>query len=85
MQVMGSVAREHHFAGPLQRLCEPEIGIRYGCKHLAKFVGRYSQLNDAIAAYNAGAPVKGMDGLYKNNQYVVKVTNLIEDIRQKGI
>lgn len=82
MQVMGSVAREHHYSGPLQRLCEPELGIRYGCKHLQKFVEKYSNQNDAIAAYNAGSPIKSMDGLYKNNEYVVKVRELLDNIKQ---
>ena len=83
MQVMGSVAREHGWTGPLQRLCEPSLGLRYGCKHLAKFIVRHKgNQNDAIAAYNAGAPVKSMDGRYKNNDYVVKVNNILDTIRE---
>lgn len=80
MQVMGSVAREHHFAGPIQRICEPEIGIRYGCKHLKKFMNKYKNETDAIAAYNAGAPVQGMNGQYKNQEYVTKVLSFKEAI-----
>ncbi len=82
MQVMGSVAREHHFSGPLQRLCEPEIGIRYGCKHLAKFMIKYKNERDAIASYNAGSPVHDMNGKYKNNDYVVKVLGFLELINK---
>jgi len=82
MQVMGSVAREHHYSGPLQRLCEPELGIRYGCKHLAKFLAKYKSQSDAIASYNAGAPVKNMDGRYRNNDYVAKVLGIMDNIKQ---
>lgn len=82
MQVMGSVAREHGYAGPLQRLCEPELGIRYGCKHLAKFTAKYGNLHDAIAAYNAGSPIKTMEGQYKNQAYVSKVLGQMDTIKK---
>ena len=82
MQVMGSVAREHGYAGPLQRLCEPELGIRYGCKHLAKFKARHENEHDVIAAYNAGTPVRTLDGKYKNAQYVSKVLGMMDTIRE---
>lgn len=60
MQVMGQVAREHGFKGPyLSALCDPEIGIEYGCLHLAKKVrSYYAQYGwpGVISAYNAGIP-----------------------------
>jgi soluble lytic murein transglycosylase-like protein len=83
MQVMGSVAREHNYSGPLHKLADPDLGLRYGCKHLAKFVAKHPNINDAIASYNAGAPVKGLDGRYKNNEYVVKVCILRDTIKSK--
>jgi soluble lytic murein transglycosylase-like protein len=60
MQVMGQVARERGFDGPfLSALCDPEIGIEYGCKHLAlKHKAYYNQGGwpAVISAYNAGIP-----------------------------
>lgn len=82
MQVMGSVAREHGYAGPLQRLCEPEIGIRYGCKHLAKFTKKYDSVYDVIASYNAGSPIKTMEGSYRNQQYVSKVVQYMNSLKE---
>ncbi len=82
MQIMGSVAREHNFDGPLHQLHEPELNLRYSCKHLAKFMQRHKNEHDAIAAYNAGTPIKGMDGRYKNNDYVVKVLNFKDTVKE---
>jgi soluble lytic murein transglycosylase-like protein len=73
MQVMGSVAREHGFRGYLTELAVTNIGLRYGCLHLRKFLNRYPRLDDAISAYNQGNPRKDGDGLYVNQGYVDKV------------
>lgn len=73
MQVMGGVAREHGFKGWFPMLCEPTVGLTYGCLHLAKFKTRYpSSWSDVIASYNAGRPVF-RDGAYMNQGYVDKV------------
>jgi soluble lytic murein transglycosylase-like protein len=73
MQVMGGVAREHGYKGCFPMLCEPTIGINYGCLHLKKFKTRYpGSWQDVIASYNAGRPVK-RDGKYINQDYVDKV------------
>ena len=73
LQVMGSVAREHNFRGYLSQLAVTNIGLRYGCLHLRKFLNRYARLDDAISAYNQGSPRKDGDGLYVNQGYVDKV------------
>lgn len=61
MQVMGAVAREHGFrANYLPELCDPELNIEYGCRHLLALKGRFFQAHGwagVIAAYNAGSPV----------------------------
>ncbi len=36
MQVMGQVAREAGYCGPLAGLCDPSAGIQWGCAVLAK-------------------------------------------------
>ena len=74
MQVMGGVARESGFRGYLPQLCDPNIGLNYGCKHLAKFFTKYLNWPDAIASYNAGSPRKNLaDGGYVNQVYVDRV------------
>lgn len=73
MQIMGSVAREHGFDGHLPQLCDPELNIKYGCKHLKRLRrASYTDL-DQIAAYNAGSAKKLANGVYVNQSYVNKV------------
>ena len=72
MQIMGAVAREYGWTGPFPQLCEPAIGVNYGCKHLQNYYLRYDNWDDAIASYNAGSPRKIGQG-YHNQAYVTKV------------
>ena len=54
MQVMGAVARERGFPGQfLTELCDPEIGIEYGVRHLTIFLKKY-ELRTALLRYNGG-------------------------------
>lgn len=76
MQVMGSVAREHGFTGPLPRLYDPQTNLEYGCRHLKKFMSFYKNDRDAIASYNAGWPRHREDGSYWNQDYVEDVLRL---------
>ena len=75
MQVMGAVAREHGFRGYFPQLCDPIVGLRYGCLHVTKFRAKYGQWSDVIAAYNAGSPRREPNnpGAYVNQFYVNKV------------
>lgn len=73
MQVMGSVARELGHQGSLLALCDAFTGAKYGCLKLASFLRKYSKMEDAIAAYNAGSPRRAADGTYVNQAYVDKV------------
>lgn len=74
MQVMGQVARERGFDGPyLSALCDPVLGIEYGCRQLRHFAKLYLSQNNwagVIAAYNAGSPRKDKSGLFVNQKYV---------------
>lgn len=76
MQVMGAVARERGFNGEyLPRLCDPLIGLEYGCRHLAMLRKRYFDAwrwDGVIAAYNAGS-VRHSRGSFENQGYVNKV------------
>lgn len=79
MQIMGFVAREeHNFKGNLLLLTKPEIGMRFGCKHVRKLWDRYHGYQEhVIAAYNGGhgaVVTKTSKGIYHNQDYVSKVT-----------
>lgn len=82
LQVMGAVAREYGFTHRyLTQLCEPKIGIEYGCKHLAYYYAKYNDYDKAIVSYNAGSPRRDVNDLDKdgnvtewvNQQYLDKV------------
>lgn len=56
MQVMGQVARELGFTGPLVELCDPEVGVEYGCRkleHALQVAG--GDKAKALLVYNGGA------------------------------
>ena len=79
MQVMGQVARERGFRGAfLTALCNPQLGIQYGCSHLAYLRSRLAVRGDAsiasiASAYNGGiGAVKG-PGYFSNPEYPAKV------------
>lgn len=78
MQVMGSVARESGFRGPLQRLSEIDLGVFYGCFKLVRIATRYHEVSDVVAAYNAGSAFRRADGSYLNQDYVDKVLTLMK-------
>lgn len=80
MQVMGTVAREHGFLGPfLSALCDPETGLDYGCRFLAKQMRRYpGKTWHAVSAYNAGTARVDVSGHYSNQDYVDKVRVALE-------
>lgn len=55
MQVMYGVARHNGLIGSPFRLYNPALGIKYGCKVLARQLKRYKgKISDAVAAYNQG-------------------------------
>lgn len=72
MQVMGAVAREHGFTGWFPELCQPALGLEYGCRHLKRYADQYGHWHDVIASYNAGSPRK-VGEQYVNQSYVDKV------------
>ena len=63
MQVLGAVAREYKFRGYFPKLCHPNLGVHYGCKHLYVMKQRWRikwntpKGEIALAtAYNTGSP-----------------------------
>ena len=57
MQIMGQVARERGFSGEyLTELCDPAVGIEYGCKELARRMKNANgDVTKALLGYNGGA------------------------------
>lgn len=56
MQVMGQTARELGFAGDyLTELCDPLVGIEYGCKKLSRCMAKCpGNVREALLCYNGG-------------------------------
>lgn len=80
MQVMGATAREMGYNLPMPLLCEPSIGVEYGVRYLASQLARYdNNVEDAVAAYNAGSARKAANGSYTNQSYVTKVLGKMND------
>lgn len=73
MQVMGAVARELGMKGDIASLCDPEIGVQFGCMHLANLRKRFYTkfgYDGVVAAYNAGSPRVLASGVFENQIYV---------------
>lgn len=80
MQVMGATARDLGFCGYLPELCQPELGIYYGCLYLQRQFRRFESKENAIAAYNSGAP-RVVAGRYENQVYVDSVLAKYEQFK----
>lgn len=70
MQPMGAVARELGFTGHLGLLYDVNANLDIGVKHLATKFKKYANIEDAIAAYNAGSVRKTAGGMYENQRHV---------------
>lgn len=81
-QMMGGVAREHGHQGSILELLRPEVSLDLACKHIKKLISRHPVLDDMISAYNAGSPIKGLDGKYKNQDYVNKVQGYLRALNE---
>lgn len=57
MQVMGGVARERGLDTPyVSVLNDPEVGLEFGCRVMARNLRRWPAVDEAVAAYNGGSP-----------------------------
>ncbi len=55
MQIMGECAREHGYAGNLAALCDPAVGLEWGCLHLkSKVVAAGGDAKTALLLWNGG-------------------------------
>lgn len=55
MQVMGECAREHGYAGHLAALCDPAVGLQWGCLHLkSKLMAAGGDVKETLLLWNGG-------------------------------
>jgi len=80
MQVMGGLARELGHTTHLTELCDPVVGLNYGCKYIKRLQETYDKRTDVISAYNQGSPRKTKGGFYRNEAYVDKVSSYIREL-----
>lgn len=72
MQIMGEEARERGFSGTfLSELCDPPIGIEFGCRAFQhKMAMNSGNLDASLLSYNGGADIQyARDVLQKSNYY----------------
>jgi soluble lytic murein transglycosylase-like protein len=81
-QIMGGLCRELGHTGSLLEVLDPELNLKLCAKHLTRLIKRFPDRNDLIAAYNAGTPVKKMDGTYRNQHYVTKVNQYLNALNE---
>lgn len=56
MQILGQVARELGYSGPLEGLYKPSLSLRYGCLKLAACLKKSKgDVTAALLAYNGGS------------------------------
>jgi Transglycosylase SLT domain len=74
MQVMGQVAREQGYRGPLPMLCDPETGIRVGIEvWQGKLKAAEGDVEKALELYNGGGnPSYAAQVLARRDRYAQK-------------
>jgi len=88
LQIMGATARERGFRGWLTELCDPQVNLEWGCRHLRWMLDhnnayglpdpyRPTGPEDLAAAWNWGSRVV-VDGKYANEDYVKRVRKAME-------
>jgi len=81
MQVMGANYRTMGYTGPLTALFEDvDSQLKYGIRFFLNLYEKYGNVEDAVAAYNAGSPRK-KNGRYVNQAYVDRVLKNAEKWR----
>lgn len=81
MQVMGAVARELGCKAPyLTSLCNPDVGLHWGCLKLhTELQWAAGDVAAALAAYNGGRAGNAPGGPLRNQAYADKVLSRVDD------
>lgn len=72
-QVKLSTARMLGFKGAERQLMDPSTNISFAAKYLAYQISRYSNVIEAVGAYNTGSYRISEDGTAVNRSYIRKV------------
>ena len=81
MQVLENTARDLGFTGPPDLLLEPQTGLRFGIRYLARQLARYQgNVAAAVAAYNAGTAYYDEHERFRNQGYVDKVAAAVRSL-----
>lgn len=67
------------------QLIQPTVNILIGTKYLRELANKYPRLDDVIASYNAGSPIRSkLTGKYINQGYVDKVKRALYGVQITG-
>jgi soluble lytic murein transglycosylase-like protein len=74
MQIMGETAREFGFEGKfLTALCDPDVGVEFGCRKLQKEFEIHRDTETALLAYNGGDnPEYGLQVIARVPHYMLE-------------
>ena len=81
MQVLHRTAQIYAPTVTPGELFIPRVNLEIGIAHLDALLARYD-LNDAIAAYNAGTPRRNADGQYTNSKGSTVVQSYVNNVLQ---
>lgn len=82
MQVMYTTARQHGFIGDPEHLMVPDVGLKYGCRHMAYLITEcQGDVEMALAQYNGGK-FGNERRPFRNQLYVHKVMKLYKGLQQ---
>jgi hypothetical protein len=81
LQLMGGTARWIGYSSWLPDLCDPRVGILWGCMYYKRVCDKHLYLNEKIASFNAGSIRKKADGTLVNQAYVDKVLAALGQIQ----
>jgi len=85
MQVKCETARMVGFQGPCDQLLQPRTNIRVGIAYLRRQLDRYAgDVENAVAAYNAGTANRDTTGHFMNQHYVNAVLSRYGDLLARG-
>ena len=80
-QVMGAVARDLLFPGKfLTELCDPNVGVEYGARLIARIMNQHKDLDEVACVYNHGHVLP----TFVNDPYVVAVRNFYTGFKKTG-
>jgi len=85
LQIMGPVPRDYGFTGWFPELCDPEVNLEWGLKHLLWLKGKYGDDPAVLAAaWNAGSPRRQETGYFVNQDYVDRFLAAMEKYKEGG-